>query len=211
MVRFTSLRKHLGKIPPNIFIANISASAWDRIQQGHLRYMTTHQLRRPAQPVLAAPFGYWRLPLLPPPTNENRHPKPAPWHTPSRRSKDFTNSEGEDQGGAIPSSDPAAFFEDQRLPIPPPTTSGNRHHKPAPWLTPAQIRDDFQKNEGEEQEGKNPADDHRRDLQFRVRNISSDTCPPQACHVINQNVQGLMGGDKLENTLEVMIKKCIHG
>ena len=83
MARFTLLRKHLRTIPPNIFITNIAASAWDKPQHRHLWYMRTHQLRRPTQPVPAAPFGDWRLPLLPPPTNENRHSKPAPWHTPS--------------------------------------------------------------------------------------------------------------------------------
>ena len=81
----------------------------------------------------------------------------------------------------------------------------------APWLTPARIRDDFPNNEGEDQGGKTLSADHCRESNFRVRNRSSDTCPPQACRMLNQNVQGLTGGEKLEKTIKVMIKKGIHG
>ena len=111
----------------------------------------------------------------------------------------------------IPEADPATFFRDQRLPIPPPSTSGNRHYKPAPWLMPARLCVDFTNKEREEQGGKTPAADHRRESHFRVQNRSSDTCPPQACHVINQNLQGLTGGYKLEKTIEVMIQQGICG
>ena len=45
----------------------------------------------------AESFGDWHLPLLPPPTNGNRHSKLAPWLTPLRLSEDFLNTEGEDQ------------------------------------------------------------------------------------------------------------------
>ena len=97
MVRFTLLQKHLETIPPNILITNIVALSWDRPRRGHLRNMTTYQLRRPAQPVPATHFRDRRLPLLPPPMNGNRHSKPTPWPTPLQRSEEFLNSEGEDQ------------------------------------------------------------------------------------------------------------------
>ena len=129
---------------------------------------------------------------------------------PSRRSKDFLNSEGEDQGDAIPEADSDEFFGDQRLPISLPSMSGNRHYKPASWLIPEQIRDNFPNEEGEDQGGKTPAADHCRESHFRVQNRSSDTCPPQTCHVLNQNVQGLTGGYKLKKMIEVMIQRVIH-
>ena len=62
---------------------------------------------------------------------------------PTRRSKDFLDTEVEDQGGKIPAADPTAFLGDQRLPILPPPTNGNPNYKPAPWLTPSRLREDF--------------------------------------------------------------------
>ena len=62
--------------------------------------------------------------------------------------------------------------------------------------------------EGWDQGGKTPADDHCRESHFQVQTRSSDTCPPQPFHVINQNVQGHKGKDKLENIIEVIIQKA---
>ena len=158
------------------------------------------QLRRPAQPVPAKTFRDWRLPLLPHPTNGNRHSQPAPWTTPSQRSEDFLDTEGEYQGGEIPVANPDAPFGDRRLPLLHPPTSGNRHSQPAPWLMPSLLSEDFTNKEGEDQGGKTPAADHRRESHFRVQSRFSDTCP-QACHVINQNFQGITGGEKLKKTI----------
>ena len=107
-------------------------------------------------------------------------------------------------------AEPAASFRYRRLHLLPPSTNGNRYSQLAPWLTPSQLREDFPDKKGDDQGGKTPAADHRRELHSRVQYRSSDTCP-QACHVINQNVQGLMSRDKLEKTIKVMIKKGIHG
>ena len=126
MVRFTFLQKHLGMIPPSILLTVIAALAWDRQRQGHLKQTTIHQLRRSAQSVPATPLGDRRRPLLPSTANENRRYKPAPWPTPLRRSEEFLNLEGKDQGDIIPAAEPAYLFWDQRLTIPPPSMSGCR-------------------------------------------------------------------------------------
>ena len=144
MVRFTFLQKHLGTIPLSILLTNIAASAWDRPRKGHIKQTTIYQLLRSEQAVPATPLRDWRRHLTPPTVNENRSYKPAPWPTPSRRSKDFSkledykpapwptpsrrseeflNLEGKDQGDAIPAADPAALFTDQRHTIPPPSMS----------------------------------------------------------------------------------------
>ena len=117
--------------------------------------MTICQMWRPAQPVPIAPFGDWRLPLIPLPSNGYRHSQLAPWLTPLRLSEDSPNPEGEDQGG------------------------------------------------------KTLAAGHRRES-HSVRTRPSDTCP-QECLVLNQNVQGLKGGDKLEKTINMMIVRGVHG
>ena len=52
--------------------------------------------------------------------------------------------------------------------------------------------------------------DHCRESHSRVKTRSGDTCP-QVCHVMNQNVQGITGEDKIEKTIELMITIGIHG
>ena len=93
MVRFTYLRKHLGTIPPSIHLTDIAASAWDQPRRGHLIQPTISHLWRSAQAVTATIFVDQRRPLLPSTANENRSYKPAPWPTPSRRSKDLSKLE----------------------------------------------------------------------------------------------------------------------
>ena len=105
---------------------------------------------------------------------------------------------------------PSAPFGDRRLPLLPPPTNGNRHSQPASWITPSQINEEFPNTEGEDQGGETPEADHCRELHSRVQSRSGDTCP-QVCHVMNQNVQGLTGGYKLEKTIDIMITRGIHG
>ena len=115
---------------------------------------------------------------------------------PLQRSEEFIDMEGEDQGGEIPAANPAATFVYRRLPLFPPPTNGNRQYQPATWLTSLRLSEDLPDTEGEDQGGETPAADHRREYHFRVQYRSSDTCP-HAFHVMNQNLQGITGGDKL--------------
>ena len=46
-------------------------------------------------------------------------------------------------------------------------------------------------------------------MDSRIRSKPSDTCPFK-WHILTQNVQGLKGGENLENTIKVMIIKVIH-
>ena len=73
MVRYILLRKHLGTIPPIVLIPEKSASAWNRPRWVHLRPTTICHICRPDKPDPVAPFGDWRLPLLPLPSDGNRH------------------------------------------------------------------------------------------------------------------------------------------
>ena len=65
MVRYLLLRKHLGTIPPIVFIPNKTASACNMPRRGHLRLPKICQLQRPAQSVPVSLFGDRRLPILP--------------------------------------------------------------------------------------------------------------------------------------------------
>ena len=94
----------------------------------------------------------------------------------------------------------AASFGDQRPPLLPPTTNGNRHSQPAPWLTPSGFSEEFLDTLGEDQGGENPAADHSRELHYWVQTRYGDTCI-QAYHLMYQNVQGLTGGGNLKKKL----------
>ena len=105
---------------------------------------------------------------------------------------------------------PALPFGDRCLPLLPPPLNGNWHSQLAPWLTPLRFSKEFPDMEGEDQGGKTPGDNHCRELHSIVQARSGDTCP-QACHVMNQNAQGLTGQDKLEENIRLMITRGIHG
>ena len=92
-------------IPSTVFTPDNTDLEWNPPRRGNLQHPTVCKMWRPAQPGPAAPFGYRRLPLLPPPSNGNRHSQLAPWLTPSQFSEDFPNTEGEYQGGKTPAAD----------------------------------------------------------------------------------------------------------
>ena len=143
-------------IPSIVLAPNATALACNRPQRGHLRPTTIFQLRRPGKPDPVSPFGDWHLPLLPLPSN------------------------------------------------------GNRHSQPAPWSTPLWFRKYYLDLEGEYLGGKKTAAGHRRESHSRVQNITSYTFP-QECLVLNHNIQGFIGGGKLEKKINMRIKRSIHG
>ena len=72
-----------------------------------------------------------------------------------------------------------------------------------------QFREYFPDPEEEDLGGKTPTAGHRRESHSLVQTIPGYTCP-QVCLIMNQNVQGLTGEDKLEKTIELMIPRGIH-
>ena len=72
---------------------------------------------------------------------------------------------------------PAAPFRDRRLPLLPPPSNGDRHSKPAPWLTSLQFSEDFPGTEGEKQGGKT-----RRTITARGRSKWLKFWKQRTCH-----------------------------
>ena len=99
MVQCVLLQTHLGMIPLIVLVPDAAALAWNRPRRGQLRHTEIYHLRRPSKPYPVAPFGDWRLPLRPLPSNRNWHSQPAPWSKSSQFREYRLNSEGEDQGG----------------------------------------------------------------------------------------------------------------
>ena len=107
--------------------------------------------------------------------------------------------------------DPTSTFGYQRLPPLHIPLRGNRNSQPAPWFInqPSRLSEDPPDLERDDHEGETPTTGHRKESHSRAKNITRDISP-QECLVLNQNVQGLKGREKMEKTTKTMINQGIH-